>query len=229
MGRARNPRFTASGVRIVGPLTRSGLGRPDAVETALSLTREELDDALRERLNAAIDQVCARPADVRLDDALAKKRAQIERSFPGGVSSGKVRQELTKYANTLLKNNGMGNFRRGVAAKERLRRKQKQLVIRKPTRPEYDQGVYVIGCAGQPIKIGVAKNVEQRVSTLQTGFPHKLRVYAHLEITCGSAVSIEREAHRRLAEFRMNGEWFDYDPYDAIELLKEIISERTGR
>jgi hypothetical protein len=85
------------------------------------------------------------------------------------------------------------------------------------------QHVYVIGAAGAAIKIGIAADVAQRCADLQTASPVTLRVYYHIEAFGGLARRIEREAHQRLAEYRLRGEWFDYDPYEAAELVKGLV------
>lgn len=90
------------------------------------------------------------------------------------------------------------------------------------------QSVYVIGSAGQPIKIGIATRPEARLKVLQTGFPHKLRIYAQFPAHGVLAYRAEQECHRRLAAFRLNGEWFDYDPYNAADLVKLVLAELTA-
>lgn len=94
-----------------------------------------------------------------------------------------------------------------------------------PTRPRAspeieDRSVYVIGCTGQPIKIGIARDPYKRLADLQVGFPHKLQLYWSVVIAGTAAVTVERAAHKRLAAKRLNGEWFDVDPDDAIEAIK---------
>lgn len=65
--------------------------------------------------------------------------------------------------------------------------------------------IYVIQAGDQgPIKIGFAINPKNRISQLQTANPKKLRI---LKIINGGS-DTEREIHKRLSAYRMNGEWF---------------------
>jgi hypothetical protein len=88
-----------------------------------------------------------------------------------------------------------------------------------------DQGVYIIGGENFPIKIGIAKDATRRLAGIQTGCPHRLEIFAHLEVAPGRAFDVERECHKRLDGCRMNGEWFDADPDDALALLLAVIQE----
>jgi predicted GIY-YIG superfamily endonuclease len=59
------------------------------------------------------------------------------------------------------------------------------------------------------IKVGVARNVERRISTMQTGNPFKLNLLA--SISCDSRVSayaLEAKIHKFFARQRIRGEWF---------------------
>jgi len=60
------------------------------------------------------------------------------------------------------------------------------------------------------IKIGVASNIEKRISELQTGNPAELCLVA--SIPCSSrkhAYDIEKGLHKRLRRWHIRGEWFD--------------------
>lgn len=75
--------------------------------------------------------------------------------------------------------------------------------------------VYVIE-AGEFVKVGIAKDPEARVSTMQTGNPHKMRVAWSLILDDRRmAMGVERFAHQFLATFRRNGEWFACAPETA--------------
>ena len=67
--------------------------------------------------------------------------------------------------------------------------------------------IYVIGGAKAPYKVGRAKNLERRVSALQTSSPVKLHVYV-TAISKQSALD-EANVHAALAHRRRSGEWFD--------------------
>lgn len=70
--------------------------------------------------------------------------------------------------------------------------------------------LYVIGPkCGHPVKIGYARNIGTRISTLRTG--HWEEISAHHVLWCpsaGMAKTIEQHSHRMLGEFSMRGEWF---------------------
>lgn len=58
-------------------------------------------------------------------------------------------------------------------------------------------------------KVGVARNVEARISQLKTGNPHNLELVECFGFTTRrTAMTIEKEMHRYLAKFRVSGEWF---------------------
>jgi len=64
-----------------------------------------------------------------------------------------------------------------------------------------------------PVKIGVAKDVEQRIKELQTGCPDDLRLIGRIQ------GNFESELHQRFSQFRVRGEWFNSD----IRLLAFIV------
>lgn len=157
-------------------------------------------------------------------DPLAVDRRMLD--DPGLLASGQLRQVLHEEASAILLNRGMGEWKK-VRAKHR--RKKRQLAInavldaRAP--PPDGQHVYVIGCAGHPIKIGIAQDPAKRLGELQVGFPHKLRIYSTTLVTGGRARAVERECHRRLTDHRLNGEWFDLDAYEAAEMVRLVAAE----
>lgn len=64
---------------------------------------------------------------------------------------------------------------------------------------------------GGPVKIGIAKDVEQRLAALQTGCPFELEVLA---VIPHGARKMERLLHRQFKSTRIHGEWFQ--PSDAL-------------
>lgn len=96
-----------------------------------------------------------------------------------------------------------------------------------PRRRENDQKheetpkTYLIGAEGSPlVKIGMAKNPEARVKFLQTGQPMLLSLlWTHED-------DHERTLHRRFADQRIRGEWFDLTPLgDPVEVVTAAIEE----
>jgi Meiotically up-regulated gene 113 len=56
------------------------------------------------------------------------------------------------------------------------------------------------------VKIGTSRNVRARLADLKTGVPGTARVYY---VTPGNT-GLERELHRKFAEDRISGEWFQF-------------------
>lgn len=71
-------------------------------------------------------------------------------------------------------------------------------------RDEGRQFVYFIGTADGPVKIGLTRDVRQRLESLQTGSPVKLEILAY----CEGDRWLERQYHTFFATQRLHGEWF---------------------
>lgn len=84
--------------------------------------------------------------------------------------------------------------------------------------------VYVLGIGGLPmVKIGMSKNVEVRLSSLQTSAPGRLSV---LWTTPGGR-ELEKRLHQRFDRYRTHGEWFDLTPLgDPLTVVQEAV--RSG-
>lgn len=68
---------------------------------------------------------------------------------------------------------------------------------------------------GQFVKIGKAKNVKSRLSSIQVSSPRECKILAL--IPCAdeaSALKAEQILHSRFSEYRMSGEWFNI--YDGV-------------
>lgn len=60
-----------------------------------------------------------------------------------------------------------------------------------------------------PIKIGISRNIEKRLETMQTGNPNLLRLLFCIEADSrGHAREIECWLHRRFKSQHIRGEWF---------------------
>ncbi|AUR91226.1 coil containing protein [Vibrio phage 1.228.O._10N.261.49.C1] len=72
--------------------------------------------------------------------------------------------------------------------------------------------VYIIECNSpcfKPVKIGIAKNPESRMETLQTGCPFDLRLITKIEMPSRKAAhDLESFLHSKFKNLRMSGEWF---------------------
>jgi hypothetical protein len=71
---------------------------------------------------------------------------------------------------------------------------------------------------GGPIKIGLSGNPNNRLASVQTGHPTKLRMLSVVE----GGSKTERELHSRFAHLRLEGEWFA----PAEELIEFIRRSR---
>ena len=66
---------------------------------------------------------------------------------------------------------------------------------------------FVRAVSGGPVKIGFTDGrIADRLSSIQTGHPERLRVLAAFPAT----IEVERELHARFAAHRGNGEWFEW-------------------
>jgi len=87
--------------------------------------------------------------------------------------------------------------------------------------------VYVIGCQ-VGCKIGwTSGDPIARVRALQTGNPYPL----HLVGSVVGTMKMEAAAHERFDEYRMAGEWFNMNPFDALMWLtyEGQLGEKTIR
>lgn len=83
--------------------------------------------------------------------------------------------------------------------------------------------LYVIGPLSGPQKIGISKNPQSRLRSLQTGHPSKLFLNHSIEVPDDRVRLLERMIHQDLSHRRTNGEWFDLSPTEAEELLEFTI------
>lgn len=83
--------------------------------------------------------------------------------------------------------------------------------------------VYVVGNeCGSSVKIGHTKNIEQRLSQLQTGYPDQLTVFfTKTTETLNEARQLEDAAHNRLRRYRQTGEWFDVSASVAQKAIED--------
>ena len=81
--------------------------------------------------------------------------------------------------------------------------------------------VYVMTAGPRHIKIGVSVDVDERVKSVQTGCPFKVRIVQRWRSP--HARKIERAAHVALAKYRREGEWFDLPPKVAVEVVEWLI------
>lgn len=68
------------------------------------------------------------------------------------------------------------------------------------------------------VKIGYAKDPEQRMRELQTGNPGEIKLLA---IVDHKGPAMERELHRQFAHLRIRGEWFKPGA-DLLEYIESL-------
>jgi len=77
-----------------------------------------------------------------------------------------------------------------------------------------------------PIKIGVAKNVERRLESLQTGNPYKLKLLTMIECTNSlKAYDLERKMNSKFSNHNIRGEWFNSGILNLMHEVREIEKE----
>lgn len=74
---------------------------------------------------------------------------------------------------------------------------------------------------GESYKIGIAKNINNRLKNLQTSNPKKLSVYRDVIIPEPQSRYIEKCVHDRLKEYRLQGEWFSRDCLLVIDKMSD--------
>ena len=73
-------------------------------------------------------------------------------------------------------------------------------------------------------KVGISVNIRDRQTTLNCADPYRqfdMRGWAEF----ANAREAEKEIHRRLAEFRLGGEWFAIHPDMALQELRNYEEE----
>lgn len=73
---------------------------------------------------------------------------------------------------------------------------------------------------GEFTKIGTARNVQDRMKSLQTGSPTQL--YLMASFFTDSPRQLEKEIHRMLNCYLVGGEWFDIQKDDLVFIFSTI-------
>ncbi|MBM9622242.1 GIY-YIG nuclease family protein [Streptomyces zhihengii] len=86
--------------------------------------------------------------------------------------------------------------------------------------------VYVLGLKGMdPVKIGVSRNLPERIRSLQTGAPAQLEI---LWTTPGGQ-SLETRLHSAFQRYRTHGEWFNLAQLgDPVTIVREAVRAIHG-
>jgi len=73
---------------------------------------------------------------------------------------------------------------------------------------------FIQSVTGGPVKIGVARNPEERLKQHQTGSPFPLRIIKTIKRV---SPKYESELHKRFSSFRLHGEWFSETILDLFD------------
>lgn len=87
----------------------------------------------------------------------------------------------------------------------------------------YDSEFVYLLAGGPFVKIGVARDVQQRMANLRPGCPYELRAVSVRTVPAPLAYQIERKVHHHLADFRAYGEWFQLDVAHAKAIIHREI------
>ncbi len=85
------------------------------------------------------------------------------------------------------------------------------------------RSVYFVQTQGL-LKIGVASDVADRLSTLQVGCPYELEFLGSI----GGGPSAERALHLALDCYRFRGEWF-MQPPGVRQAIRDLLNQGTAR
>ena len=85
-----------------------------------------------------------------------------------------------------------------------------------------------------PVKVGITTNPNERLGAIRTSSPHKVDFAWKFKFRSVSlAEKIEARFHRENSAHRLNGEWFDIDPLEAIRgvcaVVKSVFADKIKR
>lgn len=93
----------------------------------------------------------------------------------------------------------------------------------KPRRLKERPDVYVMASGQGPVKIGVSARIHSRVTTLCGASPYPISV-AYMAEVSDDPYLLETYVHWRLADKRLNAEWFDIGPEEAITAIRDAAA-----
>ena len=76
--------------------------------------------------------------------------------------------------------------------------------------------IYIIGSDKAPYKVGISRDPNKRLKSLQTGYPFPLQLHYSKATDICKTKLLETVIHRHLKMHKTNGEWFDV-------VLKDLI------
>ena len=69
--------------------------------------------------------------------------------------------------------------------------------------------IYIIGSDKAPYKVGISRDPNKRLKSLQTGHPFPLQLHYTKETDICKTKLLETVIHRHLKMHKTSGEWFD--------------------
>lgn len=81
---------------------------------------------------------------------------------------------------------------------------------------------FILNEDSKAIKIGRAKNLENRIKSLQTSSPTQLKLIKSIQVESGEkAQQLEQSLHQKFQEIRLAGEWFKIRE-DLLNYIEQI-------
>lgn len=87
--------------------------------------------------------------------------------------------------------------------------------------------IYIISSEENIVKIGISKNPEKRIKSLQTGHPKQLKIQYINEIDEENKFNIEKIIHKILKHKKIKNEWFNIS-IDEAKMMIEYVLIRTS-
>ena len=88
--------------------------------------------------------------------------------------------------------------------------------------------IYVLENSDRRVKIGVSKNIKQRIRALETGSSYKM-INVFYTAKCSNSNELESLCHKHFKNFKIRGEWFDVPFETAKEYVKNLNLEFNFR
>ncbi len=169
-------------------------------------------------------------AQVLLGASRSEKLWSLEYLFEKLAKSHPTRRYVKKGMKE-IKQNGLSRYSRRIVMKKTIIRflqeygaksQQGKFIGISKINSNDSHYVYFVEQEGLGfIKVGVAKNVEKRITKLQTASPVKLKLLTAILVGGrNQAFFMEKAIHERLKKYRVEGEWFKCEPERIGLLLK---------
>lgn len=124
-----------------------------------------------------------------------------------------LRQSIDQFYKSISANELESAIKEREAEKESARREIYRKPEHKTTQPGF---VYLIKSEHGQCKIGMTKNLDQRMTLFGIKLPFKFDL-VH-SIKSDDIVGLEKSLHTKYADKRLNGEWFDLTDQDVSEI-----------